>query len=294
MTISRRQVLAALSTATAAGLTGIPAASFAQAGAREASAVSCFTMYDNSFYDRSGGNDGDPDVSAFLGIAESSIVYTTQWNSLFEAGLSPDETQFKNAVLSASNNRPGPVVIDAETIFFKDYNDGVNPPPPDKRVEIWTNLLTWAKEATGKRVGAYAFTSGATSIYFDYAKQVVHLMDDWFSYGYYSTAWINDFSQWSSRQTTYISISRKLEELARLDQPNLAARPIYTYLWPNYSPGTQPNVFIPRTLWRSMLDWINNNAQLNGAVLWSSTSTPTIVDRGWLDETKLFLDAHGC
>lgn len=289
--LSRRQTLGLLSALPVLSITSL------SNNARAAAAPGCFTLFDSTQYEDYGAS--DTDVSAFLGIQEATTLFCDGWyDSHFVHGNTPTEADFRSFVQNTCLGRLGPAVLNVETIFLR--NDGRAPSIP-KRIEIWTKLLTWTREALStnpRPVGAYAFPESTDDEYFDDAAPLVRLMDALFPSLYVNSLASGStenqiFDNWVNVSTLKIIDATNLDKVAR---PGQTLLPKYPYLWPNFEGGPRDSQFIPATLWRRMLNWLSNQSfsRGDGAVLWSSQHTPDITDSAWLNETKDFIVDDPC
>lgn len=290
--LSRRQTLGMLSALPVLGITGL------SNGAPAAAAPGCFTLFDSTQYEDYGAP--DTDVSTFLGIQESTTLFCDgRWyQDYFKHGTTPPKAEFRAFVQNTCLGRLGPAVLNAESIFLR--NDGRAPSIPD-RIEIWTTLLTWTREALStnpRPVGAYAFPESTDDEYFDDAAPLVRLMDALFPSLYIHSLvdTSNDddiYNNWVNVSTGKIIDATNLDKTAR---PGQTLLPKYPYLWPNFEGGPRDSQFIPAAMWRKMLNFLSNQSfsRADGAVLWSSQFTPDITDSAWLNETKDFILDDPC
>lgn len=269
MRVMRKICVVAMGIALALSMVGGPAHAAQRAGLTVTQVEPCFVVYDNTFY-------YNFNLSASIGIPKSNILCPKAgWEDKLNAGTSLDETEYKNAV-GAANKYPGPFVINIEAGWLA----GPDTTLVEKRAAVWIEILQWTAQVVGsKPIGVYHFHEQVRwdQPHVTLARDVSQYLDIFVSSDYTAN---NDLTTWEA------ALSNSIDRANNLD----ANKPFYSYVWSNYHPNSQDDVFITPSVWRDQLKILRQ--RVDSIVIWSSTNYPTITrsKAGWIGETDVFVD----
>ncbi|MBE1469125.1 hypothetical protein [Kibdelosporangium phytohabitans] len=229
-----------------------------------------FTAYDNHNY-----------AGVALKLVDVNLIRQIEhpgWLELTSAGNLPPESEFRTVARRAAERSPGPIVLDFENIWLRDDN---RQPPVERRVAIWTKLLTWARAEArpGQIVGAYKFLNEVDLRFEQQAKDLARLESAFFPQLYTGTDYTH--GTWTARLRARIGKARRIDP----------AKPVIAYIWPQYETG-QPGAWVPGDRWRAQLDALLREGT-NGFVIWGPVRNPPpdAASQPWVAQTRQFLDA---
>jgi hypothetical protein len=243
--------------------------------AKEPHPAGSFQVLDNLHYAKK------PDLTAD-GVPNCNIVYEGYiWKGGSKSpdfGSMPDETAYKKAVKDHSV-KPGPIVIDIETLRLSGKPDVVEP-----HFKLFTTLVKWTHEsAPGRLVGFYGhglFPEQPGKEYQTQAKALADAVDAFFPSMY---TFNDDRPTWAAK-------ARKLVADAHAIAPG---KPVLFYIWPQYHEGS------PRALelldgdhWEFELKTAQESGA-DGVVLWSSGKPEWSDNAPWWVSTQKFLKTVG-
>jgi hypothetical protein len=238
-------------------------------GAGPTSRPADFKVFDNLHAE------GKPDLTA-AGLLGCNIVYDGYvWpggEKSASFGRMPDETAYKTAVRSHTT-RPGPVVLDVETLALSGKPDVVA-----AHFQLFNTLARWTHEAVpGHVVGYYGHGLFPEEPGKEYAAQAQHLagaVDAFFPSMYTFDA---NRDGWK----------RKADRLLKQARQLAPGKPVYYYLWPQFHGGT--HAVLPVDQWSFELETARDLGA-DGVVLWSgSAAPPWDPNAAWWKATVVFV-----
>jgi hypothetical protein len=224
-----------------------------------------FHVYDNTQY-------LNVDLAS-LGIRRSGIVEETPAQAQqIAAGQLPDRSAFQRAVTRVAGV-PGPVVLDYEDLYLTGSGATAT-----KHLSMLTTLARWARSAApGKVIGFYGLIEHTRAAYIPLARRLAPLEGAFFPSMY----------TFSRERTVWLRKLVNVVELARRIAPH---KPVYAYIWPQFSGRTMaPRRFIDASLWAFELAVARQYA--DGVVIWSKRTVNT--SQGWLGATRSFMASAG-
>lgn len=270
MHVTRKICAALAGMALALSMVSVPAQATKHTVTTVSQAEPCFVVYDNTFY-------YNFNLGATIGIPKANILYPRDgWEATLMAGNKIDKEDYQDAVEDA-NDHPGPFIINIEGVWLA----GLDTTLVEKRAANWIELLQWTEEVLqgSKPIGIYHFHEQVRQAqpHVTLARQVSQYLDIYVSSDYTAS---DNLTTWNDALTGSINRANYLD----------ASKPFYSYIWPNYFPNTQDDVFITPSIWQQQLDILRQ--RVDSVVIWSSSLHPTITrsKAGWIGVTDTLVD----
>lgn len=248
-------------TGYAQSATGTPPVPQAQPGGR-----ATFKVYDNIFYR------GKPDTRR-AGLIAADVVYEAK---IWRKGCTQAEEESLPArshfdALMKTYKSAGPLILDVETLKLNSA----------AHERVLATLADWAHEDFPGRVVGYYGThtfdnlSDANRAYgMELAKHVDAMFPSLYTYS-------DDQNAWATKAQKFIEDARAIAP----------GKPVYTYIWPQYHEGTKlAGQYLSSTYWAFELETLKK-LQVDGVVIWSSSSRSWDDSTGWWEATTSFISS---
>lgn len=269
-----KQLLALISLATLAAVGAVIAQPGTPPSAKPAGQP--FLVFDNMAYAKK------PDLSTNGLVPSCVIYYRGDWKTAIAAGQLPDEAAFKEAVKSRAAGRPGPVVLDFESVFLSKRNQTTDA-EVKQHFTLFITLVKWAHEAAPEHlVGYYGhglFPEEPGKEYTAEKMQLAAAVDAFFP------------SLYSYGNQTPEKWKAKLQMLLAQAHALAPGKPVYPYVWPQYHEGAPKALeFLDGDRMKFELETARD-CGADGVVIWSSNK-PAWQDAPWLQAVLKFVAAR--